>query len=115
MGERILHIAKRDDWAAARAAGSYVPDSLATEGFIHCSTERQVVRVANAHMAGVSDLILLEIDPTGLPLRFEPGDPGSSEEFPHLYEALPVPAVVAVHEFPPAPDGTFSLPDSVTT
>jgi uncharacterized protein (DUF952 family) len=27
--------------------------------------------------------------------------------FPHLYEALPVSAVINITRYPPAPDGTF--------
>jgi len=34
----IYHIARRADWESARSSGLYTADSLATEGFIHCST-----------------------------------------------------------------------------
>jgi uncharacterized protein (DUF952 family) len=43
------------------------------------------------------------------PLRYEPGDPGSAELFPHLYGPLNADAVAAVLPFAEGPDG-FALP-----
>jgi uncharacterized protein (DUF952 family) len=106
----IFHFCSRADWAAATTAGSYAADSLASEGFIHCSTAEQVPRPANALARGRTDLVLLEIDDTGLPVRVEEAD---GERFPHVYGPIPVAAVVAVHDFPPQADGTFALPGTV--
>ncbi|MDJ0865402.1 MAG: DUF952 domain-containing protein [Myxococcota bacterium] len=108
----LLHIAARSDWEAARAAGRYEADSLASEGFIHCSTAAQVVRVADERFAGRRDLVLLCIDParTGAPLRWENCE-GGDEDFPHLYGALPTAAVVAALPFAAGPDGRFALPE----
>ncbi len=108
----ILHFCPRDEWAAAQARGEYASDTLATEGFIHCSTLDQVLFPANALARGRTDLVLLEIEPSLLsaPPVFEPGDAPESMLFPHIYGPIPVAAVVAVHDFPPGSDGTFSLP-----
>lgn len=110
----ILHFCSRSDWAAARSAGRYAADTYATEGFIHCSTADQVLLPADAIARGRTDLVLLEIDESRLPEppRYEPGDPSDpgSMRFPHLYQPLPVDAVVAVHDFPSGPDGRFALP-----
>lgn len=38
----ILHITTPDAWAEAQQQGQYRADSLASEGFIHCSTVAQV-------------------------------------------------------------------------
>ena len=38
----ILHICPRAAWTAAQAAGVYEGDTLATQGYIHCSTEELV-------------------------------------------------------------------------
>jgi uncharacterized protein (DUF952 family) len=70
-----------------------------------------VVRVANARFAGARDLVLLcvAVDRLVAPLRYERGDPGSVELFPHLYGPLEVDAVVRVLPFLEGPDG-FALP-----
>ncbi len=107
----ILHFCTAAAWVAASAAGEYVGDSLASEGFIHCSTAEQVHLPANALMRGRTDLVLLEIDPARLsvPVRWEPGDPADPDAmaFPHVYGPIPAGAVVAVSDFRPGPDGNF--------
>jgi uncharacterized protein (DUF952 family) len=113
----ILHFCPRADWADALAAGAYSADTLATEGFIHCSTADQVHLPANALARGRTDLVLLEIDERRLPEppRYEPGGPGDPESmrFPHVYQPIPVAAVTAVHDFPPSADGTLVLPPAL--
>jgi uncharacterized protein (DUF952 family) len=110
----ILHFCARDTWISARQDGEYCGDTLATEGFIHCSTVDQVHLPANALVPGRTDIVLLEVAPERLtvPVRWEPGDPNDPESmrFPHVYGPIPVAAVVAVHGFPPGPDGTFTAP-----
>jgi uncharacterized protein (DUF952 family) len=82
--------------------GLYEADTLATEGFIHCSEPHQVVDTANVLFRGRPDLVLLVIDPTRLdaPLRYEASKRGT---FPHIYGPLNVSAVTAVLDFPPGP------------
>jgi uncharacterized protein (DUF952 family) len=112
----ILHICTRDEWSA-QAAGSHEADTLASQGFIHCSTEEQVHVPATALFRGRQDMVLLEIDESRLPtpIIWEEGDPPHPDGwiFPHLYAPLPVAAVVATREYEPDQDGSFS-PDSFT-
>jgi len=89
----LFHITTRSAWAAAQAAGEYRAPSLADAGFIHLSTAEQWPRTRARFFSGASDLVLLELDPAGLPIRFERAD---GEDFPHLYGALPLAAVVRV-------------------
>ncbi|MEJ2867617.1 DUF952 domain-containing protein [Actinomycetospora sp. OC33-EN08] len=114
----ILHICARADWDAAD--GVLTPPSLADEGFVHCSDPGTVALPATRLYAGREDLVLLEVDPglVGVPVRWEPGVRDGVVEtsgpwFPHVYGPLPVAAVVAVHGFPPDPDGSFRLPASL--
>lgn len=109
----ILHIIAEAGWIAAQHHGVYVGDTLATEGFIHCSTPRQVLLVANARFVGQNDLLLLCIDPARLhsELRYEASEP--DQFFPHIYGPLNLDAVLAVVPFPAGADGRFALPDAV--
>lgn len=115
----ILHITSKQDWSSAQAKGEYAAPSLATEGFIHFSTDRQAVNVANAFYKGRADLVLLAVDESKLTaeLKWEApagppaGNISQSDLFPHLYGPLNLSAVVSVLDFPPDPDtGTFTLP-----
>jgi uncharacterized protein (DUF952 family) len=103
----IYHIASRADWEAALAAGTYTADSLAAEGFIHCSTGAQLSGTAARFFASRSDLLLLAIDTARLTaeLRYEEGEPGVL--FPHLYGPLNLEAVVETRPFAPGADGAF--------
>jgi uncharacterized protein (DUF952 family) len=113
--KRLFHITTIVEADAARAAGEYRPAAFAREGFIHCSYQRQVVATADRIFRGRDGLILLEIDLARLtcPVVTENLE-GGSELYPHIYGALPMDAVRAVHRFPPRADGSFTLPETVT-
>jgi uncharacterized protein (DUF952 family) len=108
----IYHITSRTSWLAAQKSGEYTADSLAAQGFIHCSKADQVVRVANTWYAAQHGLVLLEIDETRLKpeVRWEPGTDKPDELFPHIYGPLNLDAVSQVYSFEPDRNGQFSLP-----
>jgi uncharacterized protein (DUF952 family) len=111
----ILHICGRDEWPPQ---GEYRPESLAAEGFVHCSDFGTVHLPAGVLFAGRTDLVLLVVDPDLLdvPVRWERAvgeDPEQLPWFPHVYGPLTQRAVIAVHEFPPGADGMFTLPTSL--
>jgi uncharacterized protein (DUF952 family) len=115
----IYHITSRAAWRDAHQRGDYRAESLETEGFIHCSTESQVVPVAEKYYQGKRDLVLLVIDPSLLSsdLRWEdpsggappPGVP-EGELFPHIYGPINPDAVTKVFELETDPDGKYNLP-----
>jgi uncharacterized protein (DUF952 family) len=104
----IFHITSAATWNTAQASGAYAADSLATEGFIHCSEANQYCWVANQRFRGRQDLVLLHIDETRLqaPLQRENLE-GGERLFPHIYGALNLDAVVHVTPFMPAATGEF--------
>jgi uncharacterized protein (DUF952 family) len=109
----ILHICGRAEWPPP-GDEDYRGDTLESDGFIHCSDFGTAHLPAGTFFAGRTDLILLVIDPDLLqvPVRWEePVPPGDNLPwFPHVYGPVPQRAVVAVHDFPVGPDGTFTLP-----
>jgi uncharacterized protein (DUF952 family) len=95
-----------------------IAPSLGTEGFIHCSTENQVLHVANAFYCGRNDLVLLKLDEAKLKpeLKWEPpaGLPAlgisESDLFPHIFGPINLTAVASVLDFvPDSVSGTFTL------
>lgn len=90
----------------------YRADSLASEGFIHCSFAPQVAPSANRFYAGEQDLLVLHIDSSRLtsPLREEPS--GTGEVFPHIHGPLNRDAVVAVHRLVRDADGRWQFRES---
>jgi uncharacterized protein (DUF952 family)/GNAT superfamily N-acetyltransferase len=108
-GVPIFHIARAADWNAGR--GSYRVDTLATQGFIHCSEAHQVMEVAERLFGGASDLLLLAIDPGRVRAEIRRENlEGGAELFPHVYGALDRDAVVAVERLRRGPDGRFATP-----
>jgi uncharacterized protein (DUF952 family) len=107
----LYHIAVAEEWEAT--AGAYAPRAFAVEGFIHCSTAEQVMRVADTFFSGRSDLVLLTIDARRVAkhLRYESAEPGG-ESFPHVYAPLERGAVIAVQRLALRADGTFEPFDS---
>jgi uncharacterized protein (DUF952 family) len=104
----IFHIATREEWGAA--AGEYRPDTLETEGFIHCSEAHQVAEVANVRFRGREDLVLLWIDPTRVraEIKYEDTSDGSGR-FPHIYGPINTDAVARVTDFDER-SGSFRSP-----
>ncbi|MER5325083.1 DUF952 domain-containing protein [Streptosporangium roseum] len=102
----ILHLALAADWEAAQPAGEYristLGRTLEQEGFIHaCTDHAQLEGVIQRFYHDIDQpLILLTIDPAGLDVRMEI-PPDSTETFPHIYQPLPLRAVVSATAFPP--------------
>jgi uncharacterized protein (DUF952 family) len=114
----IYHITSASDWQKAIELGVYQADSLQTEGFIHCSTQAQVSKVANAFYRGQKQLIVLEVAPEKLhsslqwesPLHPDGGILPSleaAEKFPHIYGTINLEAVLRIIPLEFEPDGSF--------
>lgn len=94
-GDDLLHITTPTAWAAAREAGEVVPDSLATEGFVHCSTREQLPGTLDLVFRGAGPLVVLVLDSDDFDdVRWE-GDPVA---FPHVYSPIPLTAVKATED-----------------
>lgn len=87
----FLHVARVEAWAVARTVGEYaIPEG----DFIHGCYAEQLAGVLARFYAGVAreELVLLEVEPAGLPVRIEAADDGAGD-FPHVYGPIPVASV----------------------
>jgi uncharacterized protein (DUF952 family) len=104
--QKIYHLVLRNAWES-NPEQPYTAESLATEGFIHCSYARQVEWAANRFYQGQKDLLVLHLDPGRLssPLREEASGPG--EVFPHIYGPINRDAVLEVEPLRQGADGRW--------
>jgi len=107
----ILHIVKREQWEKAKLEGVYRGDTLDSQGFIHCSTSEQIVKVANALFRAQKGLVLLYIAASKVQSEIRYESAGSEELYPHIYGPLNIDAVIKVAHFEPARNGRFTLPN----
>lgn len=107
----VYHITQESTWTKQINTGVYLPENYLHDGFIHCSTAKQVKPVAERFYKGQSSLVVVEIDTDILekPPVFENLE-GGTELFPHLYEPLPISAVSRVIILPLNLDQSFSFP-----
>ena len=106
----IYHLTSREAWAAAQAADEYEAPSLADEGFIHCSgDEEQTLRVVERLYAGVSDLLVLDVDTERLRAEVNREPSRSGEIYPHIYGKINLDAVVGVRDITVDGDGKHSI------
>jgi uncharacterized protein (DUF952 family) len=117
----IYHITTKGAWADAQAKGEYTAPSLGSEGFIHCSTAKQVAHVANAFYREVKDLVLLKLDENRInsQVKWEaPAGPpadgiSESDLFPHIYGVINLDSIASVLDFEPdSATGFFSFTDN---
>ena len=89
MSDKIYKICQFPEWQSACVKGIYTGSKVdLQDGFIHFSTQQQLVRTVRKHFQGQKNLILVEIDAKNLALKWEPSRGG--ELFPHLYQELPI-------------------------
>lgn len=108
----IYHMADKDEWDAAKKAGTYQgsPNDI-KDGFIHFSTKETVVQSAAKHRAGEKNLLLLGFDSgiAGDDLKWEEARGGAL--FPHLYCALNPDWVTIETPLPLDEDGLHIFPE----
>lgn len=111
----IFHITQRIEWEEAVRAGEYRAASLSNQGFIHCSTLEQVIRVANFFFGGQWGLVLLciEVGELEAKVRYENCE-GGENLFPHVYGRINLKAVVDIVDFHPDSEGRFQLPGDIS-
>lgn len=108
----IFHIVTEDNWNINKHKVLYKTHSLDREGFIHCSFENQLLKVANTLYRGSEDMLVLCINEDKVKHILKVEDLYKlNEDYPHLYGELPVNAVEKVVKLELLKDGTFKKPD----
>jgi uncharacterized protein (DUF952 family) len=94
----IYHIVLPGVWERFKSRPSYQPDSLATEGFIHCSYASQLEAVLKRYYSNVEKVLILKIDTDKLLSKLVKEPSTDNEIYPHIYGRLNISAVVDVQE-----------------
>lgn len=93
----IYHMLPRSVWADQASDQPYVGDTLATEGFIHCTGDAGLLtQVANHFYRAMPDafvVLAIDEDTVQAPVKWEEAD---GHLFPHIYGVLNLDAVRAV-------------------
>lgn len=105
---KIYHLLLPETWERALMENYYYPASLKEDGYIHCSTEAQLMESARLHFAEHEQLVVLEILVKRVlkTLVWEPGR--AEEDFPHIYAMIPWEAIDNTRTLEKMSDGTFA-------
>lgn len=106
----IFHITDRKKWKQFKENGRYIPESLDSEGFIHCSRGTQLEETANRFFSDHNKILLLVIDTSRLvpEVKYEE-DSETGETFPHIYGPLNTDAIVDKIDVYTEEDGRFKI------
>jgi uncharacterized protein (DUF952 family) len=110
----VFKIMSLDDWSAARRTGAVAPAPIdVKDGYIHLSTEEQVLETARLHFAGRDDLVAIEFDGAsfGDALKWEASRGGAL--FPHLYAALPASTATGARRLRRGEGGQYAFGEDV--
>ena len=106
-GQPTFHLTPAAWWNQADPSAPLGAPSLATEGFIHCTTgAAEMVATANRHYrndAGEFVLLTVDLDRVTSPWRVE--DPGGI--YPHIFGPIDRAAIVDVRPITRDVDGAF--------
>ena len=108
----IFHICKRSEWEAAVVTGVYSGSSQdLSDGYIHFSTQDQIIESAAKHRAGQGDLVLVTVDASRLGEALTWESARNQDLFPHLYGHLDLSAVLRVDDLPLGEDSRHVFPE----
>jgi uncharacterized protein (DUF952 family) len=90
----IYHIILPEVWEQVKDKQTYEHESLATEGFIHCSYEEQLDDVIGRYYSDADELVILKIDTGKLTSKLVSEPSTGGEIYPHIYGTLNLDAVL---------------------
>lgn len=111
----IFKIVHREEWRAAEAEGRYQGSAKdKADGFLHFSTDEQLMRTLTRYYAHADDLVLVAVDADSLgdALKYEPSTAGAL--YPHLYGNLSLSAVRWARPIVRDARGEFALSELIS-
>ncbi len=90
----VYHLITPQEWEIAKNQPSYAAESLALEGFIHCSTAVQVAKTANNYFKNQPEMLVLHIKEENLADATLKYETNAYDTFPHIYGHIVREAVV---------------------
>jgi uncharacterized protein (DUF952 family) len=94
----IYHIVLPEIWAHFKDKEFYEAESLATEGFIHCSFSEQLEAVLQRYYAGKEKVLILTIETEKLKSKLVEEASTNNEIYPHIYGKINTDAIVEIEE-----------------
>jgi uncharacterized protein (DUF952 family) len=94
----VYHIVLPEVWENFKDRASYTANSLAAEGFIHCSYASQLADVLNRYYSNAGKVLILKLDTSKLTSKLVEESSTNEEIYPHIYGPINLDAVVEVEE-----------------
>ena len=94
----IYHIVLPHVWERFKDRPSYQPESLDTQGFIHCSYANQLATVLDRYYPNAEKVYILKIDTEKLIPKLVEEPSTNNEVYPHIYGRLNRRAIVDIEE-----------------
>ncbi len=92
---KIYHIVLPEVWEKFKDEKFYEADSLASEGFIHCSFADQLEAVLQRYYKGTEKVLILTIDVEKLTSKLVEEPSTNNEIYPHIYGQINLESVIS--------------------
>ncbi len=92
----IYHIVLPEVWEKFKNKDFYEAESLATEGFIHCSFAEQIEAVLHRYYKNVKEVLILTIDKKKLKSKLVEESSTNNEIYPHIYGEINRDAIIKI-------------------
>ena len=94
----IYHIVIPETWEQFKNEPFYEAESLAIEGFIHCSYRNQLPEVLDRYYKDAKSVLILHLNPNLLTSELISEPSTNRETYPHIYGKINRPAIVHIEE-----------------
>ncbi|CAN5635657.1 DUF952 domain-containing protein [soil metagenome] len=95
---KIYHIILPEVWEKFNAEKFYEAESLASEGFIHCSFADQLEAVLQRHYKGAEKVLILQIETEKLTAKLVEEPSTNNEIYPHIYGKINRDAIAGIEK-----------------